>query len=168
MLCIIRKGDAVGTKRYREEGAATDSEAVVRAGPSYSQDDESDEFIAACNDRLLEVTNAHAKAQSKKLDQGQETWAAPWETEKPQHVAPHKAVTIKEASDAVVLKARTVDDGIFPLISAFHSRFFCCFNRRSLNHWVHASSSHFHFPYMVYSFSVLLIDFYFYFSHILR
>lgn len=101
----LRKADAAGTKRYREE------EAVVRAGPSYSQDDESDEFIAACNDRLLEVTHAHAKAQSKKLDQGQETGASPLETEKPQHAAAHKGVTSKETSYATVLKTRTVDDG---------------------------------------------------------
>ena len=105
-MYIIRKADAAGTKRYREEGAA---EAFERAGPSYSQDDDSDEFIAACTDRLLEVTHAHAKAQSKKLDQGQEIRAASWETEKPQHVA---TVTSNEISDATVLKARTVDDGI--------------------------------------------------------
>ncbi|KAG0579005.1 hypothetical protein KC19_4G065600 [Ceratodon purpureus] len=101
----LRKADAAGTKRYREEGAV---EAAVRAGPSYSQDDESDEFFAACSDRLLEVTNAHAKAQFKKLDQGQDTLR---ETEKPRHVAAHKAVTPKETSDANVLKARTVNDG---------------------------------------------------------
>jgi hypothetical protein len=112
-LYIIRKADAAGTKRYREE------EAVVRAGPSYSQDDESDEFIAACNDRLLEVTHAHAKAQSKKLDQGQETGASPLETEKPQHAAAHKCVTSKETSDATVLKNRTVDDGILSSFQLF-------------------------------------------------
>jgi len=85
---------------------------VGKAGPSYSQDDDDDEMMAACDDRQLEVIHAHAKAQSKKLDQGQETWATPWETEKPQHVAAQKAVTSKESFDATVLKARTLDDGI--------------------------------------------------------
>jgi len=58
------------------------------------------------------VIHVHAKAQSKKLDQGQETWATPWETEKPQHVAAHKAVISKESFVATVLRASSVDTGI--------------------------------------------------------
>lgn len=93
--------------------------SVDKAGPSYSQDDEDEAMIAACDDRQIEVIHAHAKAQSKKLDQGQETWAASWEIEKPQDVAAHKAVTPKVSFDATVLKARTVDDGILSSYQRF-------------------------------------------------
>jgi len=86
--------------------------SVVKAAPSYSQDDDDDEIFAACDDRQLEVIHAHARAQSKKLDPGQETWATPWETEKPEHVAAQKAVTSKESFDATALKAGPVDAGI--------------------------------------------------------
>lgn len=104
-----RKIDAGGSKRCHEEG---EYEAVNRAGPSYSQGDEPEEENTACSGRPSEGTYAHVKDQSKRLDQAQEVWAAPWETEKAENVAAHKAVASKESSDAAVLKARTVDDGI--------------------------------------------------------
>lgn len=91
----------------------------VKPGPSYFQDDEDDEMISACDDRQLEVIQANANAQSKKREQGQETWATPWETEKPQNVAAHEAATSKEFLDATVLKARTVDDGILSSYQRF-------------------------------------------------
>lgn len=104
----LRKIDAGGSKRCHEEG---EYEAVNRAGPSYSQGDEPEEENTACSGRPSEGTYAHVKDQSKRLDQAQEVWAAPWETEKAENVAAHKAVASKESSDAAVLKARTVDDG---------------------------------------------------------
>lgn len=93
--------------------------SVGKAAPSYSQDDDDDEMFAAFDDRQLEVIHAHGKAQSRKPDQGPETWATPWETEKAQHAA----VTSKESFDATVLKAGTLDAGIL----SSHLRFSFCY-----------------------------------------
>lgn len=68
-------------------------EPVSKGGPSYSQDYDDDEMIAACDERQLELLHD----QAKKL-----------ELEKPQHGA------AEDAADATVLKSRTVDDGILP------------------------------------------------------